>query len=183
MTFVEKRNRLIYALSQAVGRPVLLDSQTQPEVEPPFIIYSVMSDYETTGGSGNLALVLDETRQDTVSVREEQPTATFSFTACSINRQTETADGDTVTVYGADEASELASLAQGFFLHTGLYALESAGFVVVEVTNCTNRDALEVDEMGRRYGFDVRLRYTRTDSYTVGSIATPPNVIDKTKKE
>ena len=60
MTFVEKRNRLIYALSQAVGRPVLLDSQTQPEVEPPFIIYSVMSDYETTGGSGNLALVLDE---------------------------------------------------------------------------------------------------------------------------
>ena len=79
MTFVEKRNRLIYALSQAVGRPILLDSQTQPEVEPPFIIYSVMSDYETTGGSGNLALAFDETRQDTVSVREEQPTATFSL--------------------------------------------------------------------------------------------------------
>lgn len=181
MTFVEKRNKLIYALSQAVGRPVLLESQVQPEAEYPFIIYSIMDDYQSTNWSGNVSLTTDG--EDTVSIREEQPTATFSFTACSMNREITTEAGDLVTVYGADEASELAALAQGFFLHGGRYAIEAAGFVVVEVTNSNSRDALELDEMGRRYGFDVRLRYTRTDRYTVGSVAAPPNIIDKSKKE
>lgn len=181
MTFVEKRNKLIYALSQAVGRPVLLESQVQPEAEYPFIVYSVMDDYQSTSWSGNISLAADG--EDTVSIREEQPTATFSFTACSMNREITTEAGDLVMVYGADEASDLAALAQSFFLHGGRYAIEAAGFVVVEVTNSNSRDALELDEMGRRYGFDVRLRYTRTDRYAVGSIAVPPNIIDKSKKE
>ena len=53
MTFTEKRNALVYALSQAVGRPVLLASQVQPEVEPPFIVYSVTADYLPDGGLGD----------------------------------------------------------------------------------------------------------------------------------
>ena len=45
MTFTEKRNKLIAALHAAVGRPVVLASQVQPEAEVPFIIYTVTTDY------------------------------------------------------------------------------------------------------------------------------------------
>ena len=49
-SYVEKRNALILALSEFVGRPVLLASQVEPEMEPPFIVYSITSDYIPTMG-------------------------------------------------------------------------------------------------------------------------------------
>ena len=115
------------------------------------------------------------------SVRTEQPTATLSFTACSINRSGVGEDGTPFYVLGADEAQELAGKAQGFFLHGGRYSIQKAGFVVVEVTNAAPRDALELDEMGRRFGFDVRLRYVRTDAEKVTTIDGA--VTKQTKKE
>ena len=151
-SYIEKRNALILALSNFVGCPVLMASH-----------YS-MEDGSTEGTA--------------VEVREEQPTTTMSFTACSINR-VEEKDGEQVSILGADEALELATLAQGFFLHGGRYAIQKAGFVVVDVTNATSRDALELDEMGRRFGFDVRLRYTRTD---LAEVDTVTNVITKQKE-
>ena len=169
MTFIEKRNALIAALSKAMGRPVLLASQVQPEVEPPFIVYSITADYLPDGGLGHYSWKRSGEEKDLVEVRAEQPTTTLSFTACSINRSYNNG-GVRVNVLGADEALELATLAQGFFLHTGRYEIERAGFVVVEVTNAASRDALELDEMGRRFGFDVRLRYVRTDSAVVGAV-------------
>ena len=166
MSFVTKRNALISALHKAVGVPVLLASQVQPEAEPPFI------DYIPDGGLGNYSLGEGATQDDLVEVREEQPTATLSFTACSVNRCYDD-KGSQVQVLGADEALELATLAQGFFLHTGRDAIAGAGFVVVDVTNATSRDALELDEMGRRFGFDVRLRYTRTDAAAISKLEKP----------
>ena len=180
MTFVQKRNALIAALHRAVRRPVLLASQVHPEAEPPFIIYSVLSDYLPDGGLGDMSTEDGEGGNDLVVVRAEQPSATFSFTACSINRCIEQ-DGKTVNIFGADEALELATLAQGFFLHSGRYELEKAGFVLVEITNTTSRDALELDEMGRRFGFDVRLRYHRTDRLSVAAVEKP-NIIGKTRE-
>ena len=165
MSFVTKRNALISALHKAVGVQVLLASQVQPEAEPPFIVYSVTADYIPDGGQG-------ATQDDLVEVREEQPTATLSFTACSVNRCYDD-KGSQVQVLGADEALELATLAQGFFLHIGRDAIAGAGFVVVDVTNATSRDALELDEMGRRFGFDVRLRYTRTDAAAISKLEKP----------
>ena len=172
MSFVTKRNSLISALHKAVGVPVLLASQVQPEAEPPFIVYSVTADYIPDGGLGNYSLGEGATQDDLVEVREEQPTATLSFTACSVNRCYDD-KGSQVQVLGADEALELATLAQGFFLHTGRDAIAGAGFVVVDVTNATSRDALELDEMGRRFGFDVRLRYTRTDAAAISNLEKP----------
>lgn len=169
MTFVEKRNALIAALSEAVGCPVVLDSQVQPEVEQPFIVYSITADYIPDGSLGHYSREPGGGENELVEVRGEQPTSTFSFTACSINRYVEK-DGAQVYVLGADEALELAELAQGFFLHSGRYKIEKAGFVVVEVSGAASRDALELDEMGRRFGFDVRLRYTRTDRANVGAV-------------
>ena len=173
-SYIEKRNALILALSKFVGCPVLMASQVEPEMEPPFIVYSITSD----NGLGNYSLEDGSTEGTAVEVREEQPTTTMSFTACSINR-IEEKDGEQVSILGADEALELATLAQGFFLHGGRYATQKAGFVVVDVTNATSRDALELDEMGRRFGFDVRLRYTRTD---LAEVDTVSNVTTKQKE-
>lgn len=170
-TLIEKRNALIQALSEAVGHPVVLASQVQPEAEPPFIVYSVTSDYIPDGSLGHYSLEPCREDNDVVEVRAEQPTTTISFTACSINRSVEK-DGAQTYILGYDEALELATLAQGFFLHTGRRAIERAGFVVVEVSGTANRDALELDEMGRRFGFDVRLRYTRTDRVKIETITT-----------
>ncbi len=122
MSFVTKRNALISALHKTVGVPVLLASQVQPEAEPPFIVYSVTADYIPDGGLGNYSLGEGATQDDLVEVREEQPTATLSFTACSVNRCYDD-KGSQVQVLGADEALELATLAQGFFLHTGRDAI------------------------------------------------------------
>lgn len=80
MSFVTKRNALISALHKTVGVPVLLASQVQPEAEPPFIVYSVTADYIPDGGLGNYSLGEGATQDDLVEVREEQPTATLSFT-------------------------------------------------------------------------------------------------------
>lgn len=171
MTFTQKRNKLIAALYAAVGCPVVLASQVQPEAEPPFIVYTVTTDYIPDGSLGHYLQGDGEAEGSLVSVRVEQPTATFSFTACSIDRITENG-----TIFGADEALDLAHKAQGFFLHTGRDALEAAGFVALDVSNATNRDALELNEMGRRYGFDVRLRYVREDVVEVAAIDKPNTI-------
>ena len=180
MSFVQKRNALISALHKVVGVPVLLASQVQPEADPPFIIYSVTADYIPDGSLGHYSLEEGATPDDLVSARGEQPTATLSFTACSINRCYDD-NGVQVEVLGADEALELATLAQGFFLHTGRDAISDAGFVVVDISNATSRDALELDEMGRRFGFDVRLRYTRSDHAAVSEVEQP-NIIGTVKE-
>ena len=106
MSFVTKRNALISALHK-----------------------TVTADYIPDGGLGNYSLGEGATQDDLVEVREEQPTATLSFTACSVNRCYDD-KGSQVQVLGADEALELATLAQGFFLHTGRDAIAGAGFVV-----------------------------------------------------
>ena len=168
-SYVEKRNALILALSEFVGRPVLLASQVEPEMEPPFIVYSIASDYIPDNGLGNYSLEDGSMEGTAVEVRAEQPTTTMSFTACSINR-VEMKDGAQVSILGADEALELATLAQGFFLHGGRYSIQKAGFVVVDVSNAASRDALELDEMGRRFGFDVRMRYSRIDLAQVDTV-------------
>ena len=173
MTFTQKRNKLIAALHAAVGCPVVLASQVQPETAPPFIIYTVTTDYTPDGSLGHYLQGDGDKEDSLVVVRVEQPTATFSFTACSIDRVTE--EG---TVFGADEALDLANKAQGFFLHYGRDALEAAGFVALDVSNATNRDALELNEMGRRYGFDVRLRYVREDVLNIATVEKP-NIIQK----
>lgn len=175
MTLGEKRNALISALWSYLDCPVLLASQVQPEEEPPFIVYSVTADYIPDGSMGHYATGGGVGEDWLVEARVEQPSTTLSFTACSINR-CEEIDGAQVNILGADEALELATRAQGFFLHAGRDKIEAAGFVVVDITNATSRDTLEVDEMGRRFGFDVRLRYTRTDIAPVAQVEKPNTI-------
>lgn len=73
-SYIEKRNALILALSKFVGCPVLMASQVEPEMEPPFIVYSITSDYTSDNGLGNYSLEDGSTEGTAVEVREEQPT-------------------------------------------------------------------------------------------------------------
>ena len=89
MTFLEVRNTLVSSLAVALGIPVLLSDQVQPEAEVPFIVYSITAPYASTGELGDHTQTVIEDEDGTEALidnRREQPSATFSFTACSENR-------------------------------------------------------------------------------------------------
>ncbi len=168
MTQKELRNAMIKALHVFIGRPVVLSDQTVPEAEYPYVYYQPVQPYMSGGGTNITREVVpgEEFEHDIITRREEEPEGTFSFTACSRNRKAP--DGS--VILGDDEALDLAECAQGFFLHAGALELYDLGIVVVEVYGVFPRSALEVDEVDRRYGFDVRVRYARVDERRDGVI-------------
>ena len=172
MTFVEMRNTLVKKLWDYLGCPVVLADQVQPEAPFPFVVYSVTAPYIPGNEMGNYRTLPDG--EDSVVVRRVMPTATFSFTCCSMNRTGE----DGAFVSGADEAAELADAAMGWFLHTGYMDISALGITIVEVGQVQDRTTLVIDEAARRFGFDVQIRYTREDTLKVPSIKT-----GTTKKE
>ena len=177
MTFIDIRNALVNSLSEALGIPVILSDQVSPEAEVPFVIYSVIAPYATTGELGDHTQHMatdDDGSENLVDTRRVQPTATFSFTACSENRW----KGDEY-IFGDDEAQSITSAAIGFFLQSGYYNLSTKGIVVVEVTNVGNRTTLIIDEAARRYGFDLRIRYTRDDRRTDGIVQSVKTIQTK----
>lgn len=163
-SFINSRNELIEELINFLNCPVILSDQTQPEQEIPYVIYSVTTPYMPDTSLGHYTWV--DSGEDLTEIRSEQPSLTISFTACGANRWMDEEN----YIFGEDEAQELAERAQGFFLHTGYDILDRIGFVVVEVMNAGNRTTLVVDEAARRYGFDVRLRYARSDKREVGAV-------------
>lgn len=164
MTFVEMRNAMVKKLWDYLGCPVVLADQVQPEATFPFVIYSVTAPYIPGNTMGDYRTLPDG--EDSTVVRRVMPTATFSFTCCSMNRMGE---GGTF-VSGADEAYELADEAMGWFLHAGYMDVSALGITVVEVGQVQDRTTLVIDEAARRFGFDVQIRYTREDTLNVPSI-------------
>lgn len=181
MNFVDARNQLIAALAGAVGCPVVLADQVQPEQDPPRIEYSVISPYNASGSLGDYGH-REHGDNELIETRAEQPDAVFSFTACSVNRTVKVKGSRrSEYVFGDDEAQRVAESAQGWLLHGGYDIINRIGFVVVEILDVGSRTTLEVDEAARRYGFDARLRYTRTDERVIGAIGNIPNI--NAKKE
>jgi len=171
MTFRQVRNTITEKLEEHLGVPVDLSDQIIPVREFPFAFYSVISPYIPNGEMGNYTHTPNEGATTVTTTRREQPTATLSFTFCSINRD----DGNGGQIFGEDEAQSLAEKAQGFFLVVGRNILSNLGVVVVEITNAAPRTTLVVGETARRYGFDLKVRYTRTDSRideTIGRVTT-----------
>ena len=83
-------------------------------------------------------------------------------------------------ISGADEAEELADKAVGYFKQVGYDDFARLGICIVDVGVVQDRSTLMVDEESRRKGFDVRIRYTRTDTRT---IQTVQHTAIKQKKE
>lgn len=172
MTFRELRNRVAAGLSSYLRLPVSLSNQVDPEQPYPFVIYSVTTPYTPDSGLGEY---YNQEQEDgsTIELRIEQPTASFSFTACSGNRKTEQG-----YVLGDDEAMEVAEKAMAWFLHAGYDYISSSGITVVDVSNVQERSTLQVDEAARRYGFDVIIRYVRKDERIINTIQDV-NILEK----
>lgn len=181
MTFIEARNIFTQKLEKYLGVPVVLSDQTTPPSDFPFAYYSITTPYAPTGEMGNYTQEDIPGGDEVAETRSEQPHATISLVFCSINRWTKDEDGQDVEpyIYGEDEAQTLAEKAQGYLLHVGYADLSNLGIVIVDVTNASNRTTLVVDEAARRYGFDVRIRYTREDSRTTESVASIPTIKQK----
>lgn len=165
MNAVQIRNYLAKGLTGYLGVPVVLSSQVAPEAPVPYGIYTVTVPYVPDAGMGNHTHLVEG---DSIhNVRREMPSMTISYTFCSQNRT----EGD-IYIYGDDEAQTLAEKAIGWFRHVAYNDLAAAGIVVSDIQNAGNRTTLVVDEAARRYGFDVRIRYTRVDTRTDDTIRT-----------
>ena len=92
----------------------------------------------------------------------------MSFTFCSQNRETENG-----YIFGENEALELSEKAHGFFLLNGHNIHTEFGDIVISnISSVGSRTGFVVEDAVRRYGFDIRFSYIRTDEM-------PTEIIEK----
>ena len=165
MTFTDVRNAVVKGLEKHIGCAVIPSEQIADKPRPPYCYYSVLSPRSSGHAFGLKGIV--ETDDGTVLRRSEPVKATASFTFCSQDRQTE--DG---YIYGDDEALALAEKAHGFFLLDG-HCIRADGedIVVNTVGPVGGRSGFVVENTVRRYGFDVKLSYVRSDDMPATTIA------------
>lgn len=170
MTFLEARNAIVSRLEAHLGCRVDFSEQIAPQPEYPFCYYSVLAPRISDHAFG-----LREYADGESGLREQRSepvNATMSFTFCSINRETE--DGG--YIFGEDEAMDLAEKAHGFFLLDAHNISTKAGDVVIRnVGSVSSRSGFLIEETVRRYGFDIRFAYVRTDDRPAITILNPGN--------
>lgn len=169
MTFLEVRNAIVAGLEEHIKCPVVLSDQIADVEGFPYCYYSVLTPRINNHAFGLV------TQSETQLKREEQVDATMSFTFCSQNREA----GDDF-IFGEDEAIELCEAGHGYFLlnaHTS--HLEAGRIVVQDVGNVTNRSGFLLEDTIRRYGFDVRVAYVRTDTMEALPVKDIPGTLQK----
>lgn len=169
MTFEQARNAITAGLENHLGFPVVLSDQIADMPEFPYCYYSVLAPRIPNYTFGLRETV--KTQDGAKIVRSEQIAASVSFTFCSMNRETD--DG---YIYGEDEALALSEKAHGFFLLNGHNIPTEFGEVVINsVGAVANRSGFFVEDSIRRYGFDVRFSYVRSDEMPTTSVSKPPH--------
>lgn len=175
MTFEQARNAVVARLESHIRHPVNLSEQIADVPDFPYCYYSVLAPRLSDHAFG-LREVVGE-GEDFKIVRSEPVFATMSFTFCSMNRETD--DG---FVFGEDEALSLCEKAHGFFLLNAHNIPTEHGDVVVNnVGAVTNRTSFFVEDSVRRYGFDVRIAYVRTDEMPTTTVLRPGNAAGNIK--
>lgn len=176
MTIRELRNTVIRLLHEAMNVPVLLSDEVQPEEEYPYILYTMTTPHSSAHfGDHSKRVENSPDGPQVIDTRKDHAEAVFSFTACSVNRN---AGGEWVC--GEDEVEDLTERAVGWFLHGGYMPLMLAGITVMDVMDVGSRSFLEIDEIPRQYGFDVRIGYARIDEAAQGAV---DHVVPIQKKE
>ncbi|MCX4256502.1 MAG: hypothetical protein OSJ54_06200 [Oscillospiraceae bacterium] len=169
MTFLQARNFIVSALEKHIGCPVILSEQIATRPDFPYCYYSVLTPRVSNHAFG--LQEVQETADGLLLIRSEPVTATMSFTFCGKNR--DTAEG---YIFGEDEAVALAEKAHGFFLLDAHCLYTDVGEIVIKsVGSVANRTGFDIEEYIRRYGFDVKFAYIRTDEMTTTIIETPGN--------
>lgn len=168
MTFEQARNAIVAGLESHIGCPVNLSEQIREMPEFPYCYYSVLAPRISDHAFGLREVVSEG--EDFKLVRSEPVSATMSFTFCGMNRDTD--DGG--YIFGEDEALTLCEKAHGFFLLNGRTITTEYGDIVISnVGAVTNRTSFRVEETVRRYGFDVRISYVRTDEMPTTTVLRP----------
>lgn len=165
MNVTEARNILISGLYEYFSEGIMIyrSGQVNEEQEPPYIIYSVVSD----NGSGQVPghYSVRAAGEDAEEIRQEQTSATMSVVVCSQDRNR---DGD--YIYGEDEAQELAEKCRGWFIHTGYDYLSANNIVIMDVTAVQSRNMLMVNEEVSRKGFDVMFGYVAEERRSIPAV-------------
>lgn len=170
MTFVQARNAIVERLEAHIGCQVNLSDQIADQPECPYCYYSVLVPRITNHSFG--LIELEERPDGVIRQRSEPVSATMSFTFCSENR--EAPDGG--YTFGEDEALELAEKAHGFFLLNGHCIVTEHGDIVIQnIAGVASRSSFLVTDTLRRYGFDIRFSYVRTDEMPTITIKNPGN--------
>jgi hypothetical protein len=173
MTFIEARNALISLLNAHLGIKFVLSDDVEPEESVPYAYYSVITPGAMLPGTGNITREIrpnhtNPTQFDSFAVNCNLPIMHLSMTFCSLNRTGE--DGKFLS--GEDEAVTLMETARDYLDHVGYRDISRAGLVVVELSNFGQRSGLVVEEIDRRYGFDVRIRYSEQSERNDLSVST-----------
>lgn len=174
MTFVQARNAIVSGLEKHIGCPVILSDQIAGQSEFPYCYYSALAPRISNHAFGLHEVVGDE-ENGYRHIRSEPVEATMSFTFCGQNREAE--DGG--YIYGEDEALDLVEKGHGFFLlNAHCLIVGNEDVVIRKVGPIANRSGFLVEDTVRRYGFDVRFAYIRTDEMPITTILdarTPGN--------
>lgn len=158
MTFEQARNEIISRLEEHMGCPVILSDQISEIPKCPYCYYSVLAPRISTHSFGFQEV--KNTKQGEILIRSESVKATMSFTFCSMNRE-----GDNSYIFGEDEALAFAEKANGFFLLNNHNIFTEHGDIVINtVGSVANRSGYLVEDVIRRYGFDISFSYIRTDT-------------------
>ena len=158
MTFVQARNLIVLGLELHLCCPVVLSGQIAEKPTFPYCYYSVLSSRTSNHAFGYIGVRSDE---DGYNLQRTEPvSATMSFTFCGQDREGDNAN----YIFGEDEALNLADKAHGYFLLNAHNIHTDKGDVVISnVGNVVNRSSFLVEDTVRRYGFDIRFNFMRTD--------------------
>lgn len=165
MTIVQARDAIWARLKEHIGCPIVLADDIEEMPEVPYCYYSILAPRITDHAFG--LTELKETPEGFIRQRSEPVSATMSFTFCSQNRDVPGGG----YIFGEDEALNLAEKAHGFFLLNGHNIVTEYGDIVIQnIGVVANRSGFFVTDTMRRYGFDIRFRYMRTDEMPTTTI-------------
>lgn len=165
MTIVQARDAIWARLKEHIGCPIVLADDIEEMPEVPYGYYSIVAPRITDHAFG--LTEIKETPEGFIRQRSEPVSATMSFTFCSQNRDVPGGG----YIFGEDEALNLAEKAHGFFLLNGHnIATEHGDIVIQNIGVVANRSGFFVTDTMRRYGFDIRFGYVRTDEMPTTTI-------------
>ncbi|MEG1562532.1 MAG: hypothetical protein RR365_02205 [Bacteroides sp.] len=174
MTFEQARNAIVCGLETHIGQPVNLSEQIAEIPVFPYCYYSVLAPRISNHSFGLQEVLVTEDGHKLI--RSEPVMATMSFTFCSANREI-----DVGYIFGEDEALELSEKAHGFFLLNAHNISTEYGDVVINnIGSIANRTGFFVTDAVRRYGFDIRFSYVRTDEMPTITVSKPGNSVGNT---
>jgi len=143
---LEIRNAIVKSLHEHTGTHAVPQDTTGKRPPYPFITYKINTvlNGNTYSRVDNVIESDNENFEHDVQVtRITQPKFTLSISAYSENEL---------------EAHDLAEKARQWFTFHGWLFLNDINVVVINATEVSERNQLLVDDIERRYGFDVRCR-------------------------